>query len=420
MKLAKRIWGVSDFSRYWAAQSVSLFGTEISAVALPLMAAVLLKAGVGGVSLVTTASFLPSLLWSVPVGHWLHHRQIGRVIFISDLARAALLAAVPIAYLAGFLSIGLLAVDAFLVGSFGVAFAIATFAYIPELVEEDDLGRANQAMQGSATVAQVGGPGLGGILVGALGAPLAIAADAASYLVGALGVPPGRRAAPTVEARPPGHFLDGVRRLLGNVYLRALTVHASIYNAGFQVLLVNLLIWAVDDRGVSPGLYGLVLSAQGVGALIGTMWALRSAERRGYGGAFALALTLSCGAPLLMATLPFSGLALAAPLAAIQFVAGIGLGAANVLSTTLRQTVIPAEELAPTIGAYRFLMFGSIPIGSALGGVLGAALGGRAGVAIGTATLAVSALPMFARPIRSLRSPRDARAPAEVSVGGLG
>jgi predicted MFS family arabinose efflux permease len=194
-----------------------------------------------------------------------------------------------------------------------------------------------------------------------------------------------------------------------NPFLRALTIHASIYNAASQILLVNLVIWLVQNRGVSPGMYGVTLSGGGVGAFVGAMMALRLAARLGYGRAFAASLLLSTGVPLLVAALPWRATSLALALAALQLIAGIGLGSANVLSITLRQTVIPHNQLARSNGGYRLLMYGSIPIGSALGGLLGDALGSRAGVAIGTIGLAISALPMFARSIRRLRDPHDAR-----------
>jgi MFS family permease len=200
---------------------------------------------------------------------------------------------------------------------------------------------------------------------------------------------------------------------MANPFLRALTAHASIYNAASQIFLVNLVIWLVQDRGVSPGMYGVALSGAGGGAFVGTMIALRLAGRVGYGRAFAASLLLSTGVPLLVATLPWRGTSLGLALAALQLLAGIGLGSANVLSITLRQTVIPHRQLARTNGGYRLLMYGSIPIGSALGGVLGDALGSRAGVAIGTIGLALSALPMFARTIRRLRDPKDARTQAD-------
>ena len=384
-------------------------GSQITAVALPLVAALTLDAGAGGVSLVATASFLPNLLFALLAGHWLERRDKRRVMILTDLARAGLLALIPLAYLGGALSLPLLAAVAFAAGTASVIFDIAGFAYLPALVKEEQLGEANRAMQGSATVAQVGGPGIGGLLVQLLGPPLAIAADALSYLASTFGVNAARR--PEVQAQPDPHggILTGVRILIGNRYLRALTAHASIYNAASQVFVVNLVIWAVQERGVSAGLYGLALSAAGVGAFAGTMIALRLAERLGYGHAFAASLALSAGVPLFIAPLPVEGSALGLALAALQLIAGIGLGSANVLSTTLRQLVIPPNQLARTTGGYRLLMYGSIPIGSVLGGVLGETLGSHAGVAIGTLGMALSAAPMLVRSVRSLRDPADAR-----------
>jgi MFS family permease len=400
-----------DFRWYWGGQSLSFVGTQVTAVAMPLIAALTLDAGTGGVSLVATAAFLPNLLFPLLAGHWLEGAGKRRAMIIADLGRALMLALVPIAHAAGSLSLGLLAAVAFVVGTGSVVSDVAGFAYLPAVVEEERLPEANRAMQGSATVAQVGGPGLGGLLVQALGAPLAAAADAASYLASAVGIAAARRPEPVAGAERSGRAADGIRILLRNPYLRALTVHASVYNAASQLLTVNLVIWAVQDRGVGAGLYGLALSAGGVGAFLGTMGALGLAGRLGYGRAFAASLVLSAGTPLLVAAQPFEGAALGLGLAALQLVAGVGLGSANVLSTTLRQLVIPHDQLARTTGGYRLLMYGSIPLGSALGGALGETLGSRAGVAIGACGLALSSLPMLAGKVRSLREPRDA-APA--------
>jgi MFS family permease len=397
-----------DFRWYWGGQSMSLVGTQVAAIAMPLIAATTLDAGAGGVSAVATAAFLPNLLFPLLVGHWLEGRPKRRLMVLADLCRAVLVGSVPIAYLGDVLSLQFLVVVAFAVGTASVAFDIAGFAYLPMFVEEERLAEANRAMQGSATVAQVAGPGLGGLLVQLLGAPLAAAADAISYLASAFGIAGAKRSETHVEPEQHGRALDGIRLLMSSVYLRALTTHASIYNAAAQVLSVNLVIWAVQDRDVSAGMYGLALSAGGVGAFAGTMSALWLAERRGYGHAFAASLMLSAGTPLLIPLLPFEQTALGLALAAVELVAGIGLGSANVLSTTLRQIIIPRDQLARTTGGYRLLMYGSIPAGSALGGLLGETLGSRTGVAVGAIGLALSALPMLNRAVRTLRDPRDA------------
>jgi len=404
-----------DFRWFWGGQTISVVGTQVTAVALPVVAALTLGAGAGGVSVVATASRLPNVVLPLFAGNWLETRRRRRIMIWADLSRAAFLSLIPIAYAVGELSLGLLAVVGFAVGSASVFFDIGSFAYVPGVVGEEDLAAANRATQGSATAAQVGGPGLAGLLVQLLGPAPAILADALSYLGSVLGLTAARRPEPppAVDDTVPAGILEGLRRILVNPFLRALTAHAALYNFSAQILTVNLLVWVVKDRHASIGVYGLALSCAGLGAFFGTMAALRLAARLGYGRAFAASLTLSTGAPLLLATFPFHGTALGGAVAAVELAAGAGLGSANVLSVTLRQVVAPRGSLARTNGGYRLLIFGVIPFGSSLGGVLGVAFGSRVAVAVGTVGLALSATPMLRGRIRSLRDPKDARERAE-------
>ena len=408
-----------DFRRFWAGHTISAFGTQITAVALPLVAVVTLGSGAGVVAAISTAAFLPNLLLPLVAGHWLESRRRRRVMVGTDLLRAGLLALIPLAFALDVLSVGLLVAVAFLVGAASVVFDTGSFAYVPSIVDERDLPAANRAAQGSRTAAEVAGPGLAGGLVTLLGPAGAIIADALSYLASAAGVAGARRPEPAPPPPEPGaRFFAGLRPLVTNPFLRALTVHAAAYNLAWQVLSINLVIYAVDDRGLTPGLFGLALSAGGLGAFLGTMVALRAAGRLGYGRAFAAALGFSTGVPLLIALLPGRGAVLAAGLAGCQLAAGFGLGIANVLSLTLRQTVAPRNSLARTGAGYRLVIYGVIPLGSVLGGVLGEGLGSRAAVALGAAGMAGSILPMLTRRIRRLRTPEQAAptAPAAPAV----
>lgn len=400
-----------DFGWFWGGQAISVVGTRVTAVALPLVAALTLGTGAGGVSVVATASFLPNVLLPLFVGNWLESRRRRRIMIYADILRAILLALVPLAWGFGVLSLGLLAVVAFGVGSASVMFEVGSFAYVPSLVDEEDLPAANQALQGSATVAQVAGPGFAGLLVQVAGPAGAIVVDSVSYLASVVGLAKARQPEPPpeVDATMRAGLLEGVRQTLASPILRALTAHAAIFNMSGQILTVNLVVWLVKERHLSPGVYGLALSASGVGAFCGTMMALRLARRLGYGRAFASALMLSCGTPLLLATFPFHGYALGAAVAGVQVISGTGLGNANVLSVTLRQVGAPRGTLARTSAGYRALIYGVIPFGSALGGIIGQLAGSRTGVAVGTIGFAVSAIPMVRRQIRTVRDPHDAR-----------
>jgi predicted MFS family arabinose efflux permease len=406
-----------DFRWFWVGQSISVLGTQVSAIALPLVAALTLDTGAGGVSVIATAAYLPNVLLPLFAGHWLETRRRRRIMIAADILRTVLLALVPLAWAVDLLSLPLLAAVAFGVGAASVMFDVGSFAYIPSLVTDAELPAANQAVQGSATAAQVAGPGVAGLLVQAAGPAAAVAIDAASYLASALGLAKARKpeSPPEVDDTLPTGILEGLKRILINPILRALTLHAAIFNLSGQILTVNLVVWLVKERGLSAGGYGLALSAAGIGAFFGTMMALRLAARLGYGHAFVASLALSTGAPLLLATFPFHGYALGAAVAAVMLVSGVGLGSANVLSVTLRQVVAPRGSLARTNGGYRLLIFGVIPFGSALGGVIGQLFGSRTGVAVGAIGATISAIPMVRRQVRTLRDPKDARRVVEES-----
>jgi MFS family permease len=170
------------FRGYWLGQSLSFVGTQVTAVALPLVAALTLSAGPGQVGAIATAGMLPNLLFSLLAGHWVEGREHRRIMIPADIARAVLLAVIPVAALGDWLSIPVLVIVAFLTGVAGVCFEIAGFAYVPSVVDSNDLPAANRAVQGSSTVAEVAGPGLAGLLVQAVGPALAIVVDALSYV----------------------------------------------------------------------------------------------------------------------------------------------------------------------------------------------------------------------------------------------
>jgi len=395
-----------DFKRFWAGHTVSAVGTQVTAVALPLTAALTLDAGAAGVSAIATATYLPSAALPLLAGHWLERRRKRGVMIATDVFRAAVLAVVPIAWATDQLSLPLLVVVAFLVGAASVVFDIASFAYLPDFVPEENLPAANRALQGSSTAAQVGGPGLSGLLVQLLGPAIALLVDAISYVASAFGIGSARRAERVPQATDERAGLwEGVRQIKVSPFLRSLTAHAALYNAAAQILVVNLVVLAVKERGLSAGGYGIALSAGGAGAFVGAMLGLRLARRLGYGRAFGASLVLSTGLPLLLAFLPGRGLEYGVLLGAVEFLAGIGLGSANVLSVTIRQLLIPRAALARSNGAYRTFTFGVLPIGAAIGGVLGSTLGTTTAVAIGTIGMALSAVPMFTREVRTLDTP---------------
>ncbi|MCC9203939.1 MFS transporter [Arthrobacter sp. zg-Y769] len=414
-----------SFRRYWLGQTAAGAGAQVTGIAVPLVTAIALDAGPAAVSLVAAAGTLPYLLFSLVAGHLLQGRDQRRSMVAADIAQVVILAQIPLAWAGGWLSVPLLAAITFLSGCCALVFGLAAFAYVPALVEDKDLAPANRAVQATRTVTEISGPGLAGLLVSAAGAPGALIATIAGHLASAAGVAssrprsrtagagsttavpvpePGQApgAASAQEKRPT--LLTGLRILFGDRHLRALTVHAATYNAAEQVLILNLILWAVQQQDVGVGAYGLALAAAGVGGLLGTLTALRLADMAGLGRAFAISLVLSCGVPLLLPVWPATGWTLAAVIAAVMLLRGIGEGNANIYSLTMRQQLIPRDELTRSAGAYTQVMYGSIPLGALLAGVVGETMGVRAGVLIGAVGLVLSAVPMLTPAFLRLRT----------------
>jgi MFS family permease len=387
-----------SYRNYWTGQTISSAGAQVSIVAIPLVAATTLHGGPGTVGIVAAAGTLPYLLFSLIAGHVLQGKNQRKLMLVANLAQSLLLGVVPFMWALGQLNVPVLVVTAFLAECGALVFGVSAFSYVPELVDTEELAAANRAAQGARTVNEIAGPGLAGLLVAALGPPLAVLLDAASYIASALGIAGSRPRKEDVVAShddQKGTILSGLKILFSTPPLRALTVHAALYNAAEQIIIVNLVVWAVKQRGVTASGYGLALAAAGLGGLIGTLIALRLADRLGLGHAFAASLGMSCGIPLLLALPTSTGVALAILIAAILLVRGIGEGNANVYSLTMRQRLIPKTQLTRSAGAYTQVMYGSIPIGSTVAGIIGQTLGARAGVFLGAVGLAISALPML-------------------------
>lgn len=409
------------FRWYWLGQSISVAGTEIAEFALPMVSVLALEASVGEVSTVATAAMLPYLLFSLAVGHVIEGKDQRTLMVPANLVQAAAVAIIPVAWWLDMLSVPLLAVIAFVAGTAGLVFGLSAFSYIPTMVAAQHLAAANRAVQGTRTVAQVAGPGVAGAVVNAVGAPLAMAANAIGYVAGAFGVWKGHvppRAEGAADA-PRESMLTGLRILYRNPYLRWLTVHAAGYNFAGQIVSINVLIWAVRSQGVDAGVYGIALSAAGVGGLIGTLMALRWEDALGMGRAFAVSAMVSTAPFLVVVLWPFTGWAMAAVIGLVLFVSNIGLGGSNIFSLTMRQIVIPADQRARSAGAYSQVMYGTIPLGSAVAGMLGSAIGSRWAVLVGAILLTASALPMWTTVMRGLRFPRnDAAAEASAEAEG--
>jgi predicted MFS family arabinose efflux permease len=288
-------------------------------------------------------------------------------------------------------------VVALLGGFFAVVFDLAYAAYLPSLVGRDRLGAANSLIQTGYSTAFLAGPGIAGLLVNAFGAASALLADALSYLVSFVTIARIRFREPVAERRPRRPFAEaweGLAALFRIGPIRAVALHAAIYNASFQLIEVAFLVYALNTVGLGPGAFGLVVTVGGVGGLVGALSGARIGRRLGYGPAMVTAaLVESLAYPLLPAG-HGGRTALLVVFGLTFLIGGAGTGAANVLVATIRQSHTPDELMARVGAGYRMMNAGAVPIGAALGGVLVTALGARTTMWIAPFGLLASVLPL--------------------------
>ena len=365
------------------------------------------------VALLGTIEFLPFLLFTLPAGVWVDRLRRRPILVIADLVRAAALVSVPVAYALDALTIWQLYVVGFVVGTGTVFFDVAYQSYLPSLVRRNQLVEGNSKLELSVSAAQLGGPAAAGGLVSLLSAPWAVLTDAISFLGSALFVLRIRTREEVVERPPaaerPGmraEVWEGMQFVWQERRLRALTESTVIFNFCANGAFAVYLVYAVRSLGLSPAAIGVIFSLGNVGWLAGALLAGRVSARLGVGKALILSGALAAPALMLIPLAPQS-----APipfLIAAGVLSSFGLVIWRIAQVSLRQAITPDHMLGRVNAVSRFLMWGTIPLGTLLGGALGSTIGLRETLWIGTIGASFTILPVLFSPVRA-RSPRFRR-----------
>jgi hypothetical protein len=425
------LWRNADFLRLWSAQSISLIGTQVTALALPLTAILRLHASPLQVGLLGAVQYLPFLLVTLPAGAIVDRLRLLPVQVAADLARAALLIVVPAAAWLGHLSLGLLYPIAFLVGALSVFFDVAQQSYLPAVVASEQLVEGNAKLQLSYSGAQLTGPGLGGLLVQMLTAPIALVADAASYLGSAVLLLTIRHRQAPKERSTGTAWADlrGLRRDIGSglgfvwrhPFIRPLALATGTSNFFYLFGMTGavLTIYAVRQLGLTPGLLGAVLVVGNIGAVAGSAIADRVLARWRFGPVMIAGSVVSAAAVTLMA---LATRASALVLLSLGVLIGeVGICVYNIAQISLRQAMTPTELLGRMNASVRFMNWGPIPIGAFVGGLLGQTIGLRPTLWVAAIGSVLPAVPLLLSQIRGLdRLPGapQPQAAAEVVTSG--
>jgi len=393
------------FRSFWIGQSVSLFGDQVSFIAVPLAAVLVLHADAAEMGYLTAAMLAPNLLFSLHLGAWIDRRGRRRQAMIAaDLGRAALLASIPAAYAAHVLTLAQLLVVGFLVGTLSVLFFVSYSTLFTALVPRERYVEANQLMHGSRAFSFVAGPSVGGVLVQLFSAPVAVVADAVSYLVSALFLSRISTSEPATEHAERGHLVAGARFIRRTPLLLASLASTATINLFNFVFFALFMLYATTTLHVHPGILGAVLGAGAIGGLIGSILTGRIARRLGIGPAF-VAGSFLFPAPLVLVPLAHGPQPLVLALLFLaEFGSGFGVMLLDITLGSIQQALIPDRLRARVSGAYMVVNYGVRPLGSLLGGTLGALIGLRPTLWIATVGATLGVLFLLPSPAPHLRT----------------
>ena len=400
------LWRDRDFVKLWGAATVSQVGSQVTLIALPLVAVLTLDASAFQVALLTAFDFVPFLLFGLPAGVWIDRLARRPVMVATDIGRALALLTIPLAYAADALTLVQLYAVGFLAGVMSVFFELAATSYLPSLVGRERLIDANSKLEISRSGVFIVGPGLGGALINALTAPVAIVVDAISFLASGVLVLGIRARERWAENREPRvgvrmELLEGLRYVLSHRYLWPIASCTATLNLFSNAAFAIYFVFLARDLGLDPAVIGLVFALGNVGWLAGALLARRVTGRVGVGWTLAGSAFLFGPAGALIAVAPESS-----PLPFLIAAQGLGSFAGvlyNITSVTLRQSVTPDRLQGRTVGAIRTVVWGVTPLGALLGGVLASVVGLRPTFWIAAVGSAAAALPILLSSARSLR-----------------
>jgi MFS family permease len=395
-----------DFVRLWAGQSVSELGSQVSLLAIPILAVVTLHASTFEVGALTASSTAAFLLVGLPAGALVDRVRRRNVLIWADVGRALTLGSVPVTAALGVLTLGQLFAVTLLTGVLTVFFDVAYQSYLPFLIGRENLVEGNAKLQGSQSVAGVAGPSAAGGLIELLKAANAIALDAATFVVSVLSVLAIRAREPrpqrTEERRSLRHEIaEGLAFVVRHPILRAIAGTTSTANFFGGVQTAVEVVFLVRVLHQPAGIIGLLFGAGSVGGILGALTASRIAKLVGGARATIWAIGIGgMGGLLLPLAMRGPGLIL---FATGMFIGGFGALVYNVNQVSFRQRLCPERLLGRMNATMRFIVWGSLPLGGLLGGLLGATVGVRNTLWISGACATLAILWLVFSPIRTMR-----------------
>lgn len=396
-----------SFALFWTGQTVSTLGAQVTAFAVPLLAAITLHATSFQMGLLRAAEFAPFLVFTLPAGVWADYGIRRWLMIAANLIRGVFITAVPLAVFLGWMHLGVLYLVMFIMGSLKTVFEMAYQTYVPEIVPRERLVNANSKIMMSYALGQSVGPGFGGIMVELLGAPMAVLTDATTYFLSAFCLFKIKHRETRIQLQSGGIFsqvFGGFRFVAEERHIRSLLWLVTANNFFQNAVMAILVLYATRELGIRPGLFGVTVSIGGLGAVMGAVGAEQLGRRFGPGPFVVLSTTVVAIAALCFPMVHTGDLLGVIALAATYFVLSAGNSSITVFAWTIRQTLTPSVFLGRMNGAFRFLVTGIMPFGALFGGWLGESIGIRPTLFVSGAALILIAATGRFTPLMKLKS----------------
>ncbi|WP_328869628.1 MFS transporter [Streptomyces sp. NBC_00287] len=400
------------FARLWVSETASLAGSQVTLFALPLVAAVTLDVSAWEMGVLAASGSAANLVFGLSAGVMADRFERIRLMQVCNVLRLAVIGSIPLLYAVDYVSVPVMCVAAFAVGALTLVYDSAKAAVVPRLVERGSLTTANSWMQGSVAAADVAGPGLAGVLVQILGAPLALLADAASYLIGVIFLQGTPRVPPEREEHSEGHF-SAIRR--GFSYLwrdsvqRPLALAAGHYNVFHAMFFAVFTLFALRELHLTPLQLGIAGTCTGIAGILAVSASTWIADRLGYGRVMVAVYALPGAIAVVIPMLPAGNQWLSLVVVSVcEFLWTIVVVVNLVVSESIKQVRTPDPLLGRVTSSLRFLSSGADPIGALLGGALASTLLGLRGtLVLASVGLVTSTLWPLSRQVRRIRTLDD-------------
>ena len=401
------LWRNGPFLRLWTGQTASSVGSQLGRLAIPVLAVSVLQATEFQVGLLTAVETAAFLLIGLPAGAWVDRWLKRRVMLIADLARAIVLASVPIMFFAGVLTIWQLMVVGAIVGVASVFFDVAYQSYLPVLVDLKQLGEGNSKLETTGQLARVTGPALAGALLAIVRPAVLIGLDAVTFLLSFIALSTIRDhevPKPIADRRPlVTEIKEGMKFVVQEPLLRRIVLTTSTTNLFGMIAMTMIPVLVLRQLDISPAIYGFGLSLGAIGGLLGAMFSARIATLIGEGTAIPVSGVLAGVAIVGLALMPVFPNAAVPTFVGSEFLYSFSVLVYNITQVTFRQRICPPRLLGRMNASIRFIVWGVMPIGAIASGLLSTAIGVELTIAIGAVGSVLACVFVLFSPLLGMR-----------------